>query len=141
MIPFLSFVCCDLCFRIPRILAADASTGAIVVAACYYCLKVSFLLLFLLLFFYYSIFLNRTILRSYDYKHGDRFQLWIPHPDSKSGIEHPILISGSHNNQCLRNWSGIKIDINSNPNLDYPDYCIFCCSRSSNLSLLCIKNA
>jgi hypothetical protein len=33
------------------------------------------------------IFLVRPLLPSYDYKDGDKFRLWIPSMDSKTGIE------------------------------------------------------
>lgn len=68
MIPFLSIFCCDLCFT-PRILAADASTGAIVVAAAIIVEGVFFVDVPTVIFCP-PIFLVRAVLNSYDYKHG-----------------------------------------------------------------------
>jgi hypothetical protein len=77
MIPFLSIICCDLCLCIPRILAADANTGAIVVAAAIIVEDVFFVVVPTLIFLSFN-FSRYTVLSSHDYKHGDKFQRWIP---------------------------------------------------------------
>jgi hypothetical protein len=75
---------CDVWLCIPRIIAADAITTIIVAAAIIpECFFIAVLLVSLLLY----NFLVRPLLPSYDYKDGDKFRLWIPSMDSKTGIE------------------------------------------------------
>lgn len=81
---------------------AEDATIAIIVAAAII-VEDFFIIVFVsVIIFLLFIFVLRMMLPSYGDKHGDKFRVWIPSLDSKSGIEQPIFISSCYyNNQCL----------------------------------------